>query len=247
MKVENLESLKVINNYVLIKPDPGYDKITLKNGLVLFLNTDYAREQHAVTSGIVVKVPDSLTYYEENGLYNLDFLTTQELQVGDRIVYHYIQAMDNIKQNRYVEHNGEVYFMIYYDKIFCAIRNEEVIPINGIVIVEASGKEKEVAKSHIYMPDIFIKQPSEIYGTIRYIGSPLMGYNDYQGYGADWDNFKVGDNILFRKVDSVPLQYPLHQVVDKDKILYRMHRRDILWKYDDMIETLTKYQKEQVA
>lgn len=240
---KQFERLKLLNNYVLVKPDPGNDKVTLKNGMVLFLATSHNKEQHAVTCGTVVKLPKSLTYFEDNGLYNLDFFTTQELKIGDRVIFHYMQTMVNITQDRMIEVDGEVYFLVYYDKIFCAMRGEEVIPVNGIVIVEAD-KGESVLSGGLIIPEQFRKK-SETTGTIRYIGTPLGGYNDFQHLGPDADEHKVGDKILFRSVDSVPLQFELHQSLDKGKTLYRMRRKDILGNYDRIKAVIDNYESLQ--
>lgn len=242
MKVDSIDSLRLLNNYVLVKPDPGNSKITLRNGVVIFLDTSFEVERHAVTSGTVVKVPASLTYIENNGLLNLDVITTQELKKGDKVIFHYIQTLDNLKLSRYITCGRETYFLVYYDKIFCAIRRKKVIPVNGLVIVEAE-KEPPI-KSPFIIPDMFKGIESETRGVIKYIGSPVGGYSDYPDQGGDVDYLKVGDSVLFRKVDSVPLQYPLHQTIDKDKTLYRMHRRDILGKYDEIIAGIDKYNKK---
>lgn len=237
---KEFKNLTLTGNYILVRPDPGNDKVILKSGVVLFLDTSFQKEHHAVTCGTVIKIPKALTYFQDNGLFNLDYFTTQELKMGDRIIFHYLQASENIKQSRYIECDGEVFFLIHYDKIFCALRGDDVVPINGNVIVEAE-KEKVEFSSGLIVPDIMRGRKSETIGTIRYIGTPLAGYNDYQNWGPDKDELKVGDRVLFRKVDSVPLQYHLHQSIDKEKTLYRMHRKDILGNYDEILASIQQY------
>lgn len=245
MKVTSLQTLQLANNYVLVKPDPGNHKVRLKSGAELFLDTSYEKEKHAVTSGIVVKVPERLIHYKEHGIAKLDFVTDQEVQIGDRIIYHYMQAIDNMQRSRYIESDGVVYFLIKYDSIFCTLRDplvseltgepvetgwKIITPVNGYVFVEAD--EEELPSTSLIIPDMMLHRKSQVSGIIRYIGSPLQGYRDYPEWGADKDELRIGQRVLFSKLDSIPLQYPLHQTIDKDKTIYRMHRRDIYGVYE---------------
>lgn len=235
MKVKSLSSVKLINNFVLIKPDPSNDQIRLQSGLTLFVNTSFQREQHAVTAGTVMKIPAELVYSKQRSHSTLDYITTQELCVGDKVIFHFNQTMTCLKEERLIEIGEEIYFLIKYDAIYCAQRpmafhndHTTVVPVNGVVIVEPD--EEEFVSKLIFIPDYLKKKTSERYGHIRYIGTPLLGYTDFPEYGAEKSDYNYGDKILFSVLDSIPLQYEMHRLFDKDKTLYRMRRRDILAK-----------------
>lgn len=246
MKINSLRSLKLLNNWVLVKPDPGNDQIRLKGGKVLYLHTYLEEHKHAVTSGTVVKCPPSLTYYTEKTSSSLDYETSQELKTGDKVIFHFLQTTSSVGKGRYIEYGDEIYLLIKYDSLFCALRNigsvaepvEAVIPVNGYVLVEPKMAAEYEINTTLILPDYLKKKSSEMRGIVRYIGSPLFGYRDYPEYGEDADNFQVGDDILFPKGDSVPLQYEMHRLFDKDKLYYRMHRRDILGKYKEIVKTI---------
>lgn len=240
MKIDSLRKLKLLNNWVLVKPDPGNNEIRLKGGKKLFLNTSFEEHQHAVTSGTVVKCPSSLTYYTEHTTARLQYHTTQELLPGDKIIFHFLQTSSSVSKGRYIEDGDEIYLLIKYDSIFCALRGEKILPINGYILVEPKMVAAYETISTLILPDYLKKQTSEMRGTIRHMASPLFGYDDYPEYGEDSNEYQVGDDILFRKVDAVPLQYEMHRLFDKDIIYYRMQRRDVLGKYKDIVDTIKK-------
>jgi co-chaperonin GroES (HSP10) len=228
MKIPSIDTFCPKNNWVLVKPDEGNHKVILKSGVVLFLDTSFEKEKHSVCTGKVVKVPEKIIFNER--FISVDFDTEQELETGDKIIFHYLQSLDNIRESRYIECDGVVYFLVKYDSIFCALRNSKVIPVNGLVIVEPDDEE---IKTIFIVPDS-AKKKSTTTGTIRYIGSPLKGYKDYPDY-ADVDELAVGDKVVFDKHNTVPLQYPLHQTIDKDKVLYKMRRIDIAARIDEEV------------
>lgn len=262
MKASNLDAIQPISNYVLVKPDPGNDKITLKNGTELWLDTSYEKTKHAVTTGVVIKAPEQLIYTKEHGPKSLEYITDNELKPGDKIIYHYLQALENIENGRAIEVDGEVYFLIRYSDIFCALRDpltseltgepvdtgwKLVVPINGYVFVEADPIPPLSTTLDLVMPDMMKNKKSETTGVVRYIGSPLRGYTDYPDWGADKDELRVGQRVLFSKFDSIPLQYSLHQTIDKDKTIYRMHRRDIYGIFETPSYAYAKLRLEKFA
>jgi hypothetical protein len=242
LTAKEFENLQLINNFIVVKPDPGNHKIVLKSGAELYLDTSFEVEKHAVTTGTVVYVPDKLRHHEQYGTATLSYITDQELCCGDKVIFHYNESVHNIKESRYIECEEQIYFLVKYDTIFCAIRTtptgeQLVIPVNGIVIVEADDAPPPFESEHFVIPEISLGRKSETQGVIRYIGSPLKGYYDYKDV-VDLNNLTEGDHVVFNKRDSVPLQYDLHQSLDKGKTLYRMRRMDIYGKLEDSIHEL---------
>lgn len=215
--------MKLLFNNVLIRPDRDNDQIILSTGHKLYLDTSFEKEKHSVCSGVVVKAPEKLIFDRENMNCAL-FDTDVEIKEGDHVIFHYLaiasareQAVGNAI---HIEKGLEI---IPYDRIYVTIRNGEIIPVNGIVLVEPV---EETISSTLFIPKT-AREFSRVKGVVSRLSTPLRGYRDYPDDGPDMDEIKVGDTILYKEENCVPLEYSLHQNIDKGKVLYRMHRRDI--------------------
>jgi len=201
--------MKQLNNLVLIKPNTShYEHITLKSGLVLWFDQSFEKEQHACTSGTIVGLPEKVVYPKP-------FKPQMELQIGDEVIFHYLDH-SNAKSNGTMDKDGNMF--LPYDFLYLAIRNGEVIMLNGYIVVE--GIKETISSNKLIIPDANIKQ-DETKGIVRYAGTPLED-------GFDYPEILPGMKIVFPKHCSVPLQFQLHQIVDPDKVLYRMRYSDIL-------------------
>jgi len=125
-------------------------------------------------------------------------------------------------------------YPLRYDDIYVAIRGEEIIPINGTVLVEACDTTVEedvqqALRSGLHLPDTVLKEKSEIYGVVKHLGTPLRGYLRADPDLTEvYDEVNVGDQVVFHHVRAIELQYSLHQILEKGKVIYRMRRKDIL-------------------
>jgi len=215
--------MKILFNHVLIRPDRANDEIILTNGQKLFLSTAYEKEKHHVCTARVVKAPEKLIFDREfMGCCLFD--TDVEIQEGDHIIFHYLaiqSAREQFDANR--AHIDPGLDIIPYDRIYVAYRDGVPVPVNGIILIEPL---EETIKTTLIVPDI-ARKFSTTKGIVKYVSTPLRGYRDYPEEGPDHNDIQVGDMVLYREENCVPLEYSLHQKLDKGKTLYRMHRRDI--------------------
>jgi hypothetical protein len=67
------------------------------------------------------------------------------------------------------------------------------------------------------------------YGKIKYLGKANRAYVEdfHSDKGVD---VEVGDVVVIRKTADIPLQYSLHQKVNKGEPLLRCQRRNLLAK-----------------
>jgi len=203
--------MKQINNLVLIKPDLGhYNNITLSNGVVLFNDVTWEKEQHACTSGTVVGLPDRVRYPKP---YNGKL----EIEIGDEVIFNYLDY-SNCKSNGSIDKDGNMF--LPYDYLYLAIRKGEIKMLNGFIVVEGIKDDRDKTEGGIYLPEMS-KKTSEQSGIVRYIGDPLDD-------GFTYEEIKVGDTVVFAEHHSIPLQYQMHQIIDKDKTLYKIKWSDLL-------------------
>ncbi len=215
--------MQILFNHVLIKIDRENDELLLQSGHKLYLDTSYNKEAHYPRVGKVIKAPEMLYFDREEPRRSSRFDTPVEIQEGDTVIYHYL-AIENSRARfaSLKKHIDPALDMIPYDTIFLCIRNGEVIPVNGYVIVEPLD---ETIETSLEIPDS-ARTYSKTKGIIRYLGKPVNGYLEWVD-DEDTDEIQVGDTICYGAENCVPFEYDLHQQLDKGKKLFRMQRRDI--------------------
>lgn len=218
--------MKLLFNTVLIKFDPPHESITVA-GQELQIDTSFNPLQHTSSTGTVLSVPERLIFDRKDSAKTMEYDVPMELQVGDNVILNYLSYAEAIK-NEPIDGGHPV----RYDEILVALRGEQVIPVNGLLLVEplniADTEEVKEMSKFLVTPEYVKTQKSETRGYVRYVGSPVRGYQmDYREeiYESE-DDVKVGDFVQFDPAYAVPLQYELHRSLPM--ILYRMRRKDIL-------------------
>lgn len=216
--------IRTINNLVAIKPLPA-DEIRLTNGKVLYLDTRFEEYLNAKTAGIVVGLPEKLKFSADLENVSMPWITDVELQIGDRVVFNYL-AEKNAKGLGYVMEDGVI--CIPYEQIYVAMRDNDIVCINGCIIVEP---DDEPIDTFLAVPEM-AKEKSKTTGTVVYAGVPNKGYrNDVieKGFTSPDEPILIGQRIMFSWVDAIPLQ-PNAELRGEVKrgILYRMQHKDII-------------------
>lgn len=215
----NIEKIKVPNNWVCIETDNSNEYVKL-GGEKIILDISYAPEQHSQTVGKVVKVCDHI-HFSKKSHPSHPYDVPVELKEGDTVIFHFLAVRNAKNEGKQMTQDGKTYSFIPYSEIFCALRGDDVFPVNGWILVEPL--EKELPKTSIILTDLS-KGSSETHGIVKYIGAKVKDYKDFPNLGEDPD-VAVGDKIMFSKLDSIPLQYELHNSLGR--LLYRMHRKDV--------------------
>ncbi len=224
--------MRILFNHVLVKPDP-VDTIKLAGGFELFIDNRFEEQKNAPQSGIVVQLPERLIYNEDPEAESLNFDVDMELQVGDRIVFHYLAQDHALRTGAIIDGN----ILIRYDSIFVALRGEEVIPVNGTVLVVP---ESEIIKTNLIIPE-HLSQKLKTFGTVLAAGTPHRAHRfrtktppPYpffvrNGKFESIDHYcKAGDKVYFHHINAIPLQHnaEYHGIVKK-ALIYRMTHEDI--------------------
>lgn len=216
--------MRTINNMVAIKPFPS-DEIRLKTGEKLYLDVRFEEYLNAKTAGEVVGVPEKLVYNTDPESFNsMEWDTDMELQVGDVIIYNYLAVKNALHMKQFIDSET---VCIPYDKIYVAIRDGEIICINGNILVEP---EEEVVNTFLEVPDN-AKVKSKQLGRVVHAGKPNRQYRAYAinfGIKSGDDPVKPGDRILFNWNDAIPIQpnAELRGEITRG-LLYRMQHKDV--------------------
>lgn len=217
---------RIPKNYVLVHiKNDVHDSVKL-NDQEIYIDSSYEPEKHSVTNGIVETLPEVLHYNgvrsDENGL---QFDTDMDLKKGDQVYFHYLETINAKSRGRIFDVEGKKYMMVRYDMIYFAKRDDDIIMVNGWVLVEPI--EHETLKSDIiHIPNSIQENKQE--GIVKHIGKPLRAYKMNPDVGEENDEVHEGDHILFTNFSNIPIEYKLHETMGK---LFRMQRKDIIAKH----------------
>lgn len=234
---QELANFKPIMNHVLIKPDRRNDEVLVgtDDKFKLYLDTTWADGEHVCVKGTVMAVPDQLVYMR--GLTPLmEWQTTMELQVGDKVWYDFVAGKNAFGNDRHTdlrcfEVGDDIYIAIKYCDCFVAKRGDQTIMLNGYVLAEPI--EDEI-KTTILLPDFLKKKRSNKFARVAYVGSCNGGYmyydkaiDDVVWRNADPDEIAPGDVIAFSPFTDIDLEYDIHASFEGKKVFSRIQRKYI--------------------
>lgn len=236
-------TLKIKHNYVCLQIT-GEHIEKVKN---LYIPTQFNPEQHAMVYGIVIAAPEKLLYYKKEidaikkefgGTINapLDraeeireltarsalFDVPVEVKEGDGVIFNYNVFYYAKIEGRMFKRDGNQYIIIPYDQCYVAIRGDEIIPLNGIVLLEPVLEEQH--SEHL----VLLEKEDTTMARIAHIGHKVNGYLQAYDEQPDDDFFQKGDLVIFRKNRNVYFEVPIHRKLDKKYA--KLWRRDLLAK-----------------
>lgn len=182
--------IKFPSNVVLVRM-PEQQDIVSSSGLILNFNPDiqYAegsgshRADCAQTWGWVVKTPPRLFFNVFSPDLSMPWDTEMEILPGDKVWFNHIASLNSLN----IETEKGIYKFVPYDDLIVAIRDNEVIPLNGNILLEEVKKEK--ASFLDFREDIDYHR-----GIVRYAGKPNKAYlSDVM----DMTDVQPGDMITF--------------------------------------------------
>ena len=210
--LDSLEGYRPYRGDVLVKP-VSKDGATTKAGIIVGFQPDtkYVDEEGshiadlAVTNGDVVALP--IHHWTEG--YTID----NELQVGDHAWFSYFASIHGTD----VWVGRELYRLVPYSGMMAAKRNNEVIILNGFVLLEEVNKED--GSDVLWSPS----SKDNTRGIIRYMG----GKRKYDSPNLTDDiDIEIGDMVLIRKgAPIVPFERQSYLATFDDGKLYRRVKR----------------------
>jgi hypothetical protein len=231
-----MQHKQTFGNFVMIRLDKDNDLIKLKNGTELYIDTSFESEKHATVTGIVYGLPKRLSY---TGIPNIGmpWKTPLELKMGDRVVIYYLAVVNALRPEmmRAVVEDGQKYIWTQYQNIFAAVRDGQIVPINGYCLIEPcdspeiSAQDKRMEKVGLTMYRSDKKSlTGVVYGKVKYLGRPNEAYVD--GHTDEGVAINPGDTVVMKKISDLPLEYDLHANIDGGNKYWRVQRRYIFAK-----------------
>lgn len=212
-------------NVVIVEIPNATEEKKTKSGIVIGFNKDIiyveGDDNHvadvADVYGIVVKVPERY-YFSAKEQMSPSWDTDIDVMIGD-VVWFNVLAATNCEE-LYVE--GKIYRIIPYEDLFVAKRGNEVICLNGNVILSPVYKEKISALDVLSEQEIDSSK-----GIVRFVGKCNKEYCDHTY--ADFPDIEVGDVVLIDKRHKlIPLERKKYNACfDDDNLYYATPRRFI--------------------
>lgn len=196
-----IDKVKTLYNYVVIEFDPKLHETTNSGIYTPALTQVDTAALHVIRTGTVIKVPKKLYYSKEDTQYSMRWKTEIEIEVGD----HVWLSPDTVNDYIFRE-NGKYFRVIKYEDIIAAKRGNQIIIVNGYILLEPVHEETKVLN---YKNSIQVKN----LGKVKYIGSKNKEYCipeyvlfEETVFRSDPDGIDVGDVVMFNKKDVAKLR-----------------------------------------
>lgn len=214
--LDSLEGYRPYRGHVLIKPVLK-EGATTKAGVIVGFEPEakYVDEEGshiadlAATEGEVVALP--IHHWTEG------YFIENELQIGDYAYFNYFASIHGTDVWVGSPGHQELYRLIPYSGMMAAKRGDEVIILNGFVLLEEVNKED--GSDVLWSPS----SKDNTRGIVRYIG----GKRKYDSPNLTDDiDIEIGDMVLIRKgAPIVPFERQSYLATFDDGRLYRRVKR----------------------
>ena len=129
-EIESLEGI-LLNNFLLIEvEDFVYEKLDLKSGLELWVDNTEQTHQYVVRHGKVTRLPDKFKFWETDKR-GMQWKTDMQVKVGDIVWFYAITSHSSEK----LIYEGRKFLLINYEDLYVAKRGEDIIMLNGNVLL----------------------------------------------------------------------------------------------------------------
>lgn len=210
--------MKLLNNLVEVKLLRDDDELLLGDKK-LYVNTQVSVEEHRCLVGLVVNVPETLSFSKGNPL--TPWKVPMELKPGDLVIMKRNPVSLATRDSMKIEDGERIIYIKYFD-IVAYKREGEVNVINGIVLIEPI---IETPNSTVFIPELAKKQ-SHTRGTVVMMAPRIEEYIEDHKFDFKEELF-AGDIVTFKRYSDIPLEQHMHKFFDKRK-LSRIYRNDIM-------------------
>jgi len=216
-------------NKVLVRIDNMND--TTKSGL--YVDKSYNPGQHAPVKGVFIK-SGKLVYTRDAQSKTMPWKVPMEAQEGDQVYFDYMAGLTSLgldtavnKATSYIIDGDSTYIIIWYWDLQVRIRNKEVYPLNGWVLIKPTEVKIDTT---LDVPITLKNRDSYIWGNVAYKGCMIEEYK-YEPWEGDHFDVAVGDGVVLRKNSSLYLNDTIHGTDAIDK-MYLVQRNRIMaeWK-----------------
>ena len=190
---EDLYSLEIVNNKVLVEITETNEDRTSKGGIILGMHMEKIYGEgvasHAAdlapVIGYIHTLPESL-YFKRGEEDSMPWETEMEVKDGDKVVFDYLDGMNCDE----LMVDDRLFKILDYSALYVAVRGETLIPLNGYCLLEPHLKGT--------LSEFDIKYGGRedfTRATVKHLAKPNKKYNDINK--TDDIGLKVGDVVVF--------------------------------------------------
>jgi len=244
MAVKNGIDMKLMNNYVLVRPIDEGDYVKMKSGIRIYTDPTWKPEDFVQTFVEIIDMPDKL----KMGVNGLEWETDIEIRPGDFAWVSMLPIKNAKKYGLCFDNN----IMISYSNIYAKVSGgkekllNEPIPLNKVIPVNGYGIYKllpvsKIESNRIEIPDSHktkLNEPGKIkIGKVIHPGMPLRKYIANYDTAKRKVIYKSDHNIDIQKNDIVHLrkesspkrlEHEYRQLIKYDGRLWLEKRKNVL-------------------
>ena len=228
---EELDNIKLINNKVLVKPVIDTRKKRLGNtDITLDIDIDWDEDAHSRRVVEIVRNPEKLSYSQKyKSRSSMSWETEIEVLPGDIVWVRSLAAIGNDDtQLTMIISEGDTYYLINYEDFIVAKRGEEVICLNGYILVQPNREDYSYYK-YVFVPSSISSEATAKSWVIKYFGKPNKSYK--RGLKEDFnDDIFVNQEVcISKKKIPYPLENTLHSLFNGNEEYYFIQRSNIVF------------------
>ena len=190
-------------NAVIVRVEEALDSTYKHGSLEVFIDPLFNPTHHARIYGIVEAIPAGKCFNEDG------FEIEQEVQVGDKVYFHYLTTSD---ENNCIYGNS---YKVPYYWIFCVVRDGNILPVSGWTLctqivednedfesVEVGGRTMQATLSGSGLVTSIEKKKSVKFAKLSYIGKPLLNQKELDVSQGDTVVLAKNSNFI-NKIEGV--------------------------------------------
>lgn len=241
-------------------------------------NKDTTKDQHIAVSGTIYAVPETLWYYgrevqsllERNNFFTMhgtkvrnredqsaiddyrrrsvEFDVDVECKIGDKVYWEYLAHKIADNTGLWFDTIHGKMMLVKYDMLILAVRDEDIYPLNGYLIIENEELEKKevepgvqgiVRDSGIVLVNQKTEKKTRVTCEAKVIrkGGRCRHYLNHKHVGdagffstpdIAWSghDVEVGESILYDPRMAKEVEFGLHRTLSSHRLL-RIQRKDI--------------------
>jgi hypothetical protein len=224
-EVSSIEDIKLVEHNNMLLVERIHDTSKYENSKLEVVK-DWSAGEHAERYFKVIKAPKTV-FFDPRYPNSNSYATEMEVKEGDEIIINLSESLNTFVYS----FKDKVYHTIKYDSIVCALRDGDIILVNGYVLIEPIKKSRKVIEHEI---EYIV--PNE--GKIAHIGTRNSQYKrNYVGATTklkpiekqvvDWHDrdLYVGDEVVLDSTLAIngteqgatiwPLESSAHRKLDK--------------------------------
>lgn len=185
----NINTIRMNPPMVLVKP--YFDM-----GKKVYIDESINTEFNGAVSGMVIKVPDFLVYES--------WETDMELKEGDDVLFSWMASQECEEYNKIIYYQGEKYYIMPYEQIYCGRRDDILFGINGGMVLEEFKYDEDTGV--LETPDSLKDRKHTKKAKVVALANPIKKYFHLSDIDESLVDVSVGDVVWMDNDSTADLE-----------------------------------------